>query len=199
MANNSEQVNSFLDREYVRTARILRNGELFSGIQNEEENVTRAIENLERTAEHQQQQQAESIKRKYQVKIDSLQNLRQKLMMYVNNPSMLKPDDINRISSMLGEMNQLLESQKSYEIETSKSEVENRSNKSVEDYRQRSQKVIEKHLQDAKSRLDSIMATFEPLDEYYETASFDAPLWGNLETRSKFPSLKNIRIADTLE
>ncbi len=62
MANNVDQVNSYLEREYSRTSRILRNGELFAGIQNEVANVTRAIENLESTVAHQQQQQVESIK-----------------------------------------------------------------------------------------------------------------------------------------
>lgn len=197
MANNTDQVNSFLEREYARTSRILRNGELFSGIQNEEANSARTIENLKRTAEHQQMQQSESIKRKYQVKIDSLQNLQNKLMMYVNNPSMLKPDDIGRISSMLGEMHQLLESQKNYEIETSNKEVEARSKKSIEDYSQRSQMVIEKHLQDAKSRLDSIMATFGLLEEYYETASFDSKIWSDLNNKSIFPNINQMRLGET--
>lgn len=197
MANNTDQINSFLEREYTRTYRILRNGELFSGIQNEEATATRTIGNLKRTAEHQQMQQAESIKRKYQLKIDSLQDLQKKLMMYVNNPSMLKPDDISRISTMLGEMHQLLESQKSYEIETSNREVEARSKKSIEDYSQRTQMAIEKHLQDAKSRLARIMATYEPLDEYYETASFNSPIWDNLKKESVFPAISQIRLGET--
>lgn len=197
MANNTDQVNSFLEREYDRTSRILRNGELFSGIQSEEANATRSIGNLKRTAEHQQMQQAESIKRKYQVKLDSLQNLQKKLMMYVNNPSMLKPDDISRISSMLGEMHQLLESQKSYEIETSNKEIEARSKQSIEDYGQRSQMVIEKHLQDAKSRLEGIMATYEPFEEYYETASFDSHIWSRLKNESVFPIINQIRLGET--
>ncbi len=194
---NIEQVNLLLEREYARTSRILRNGELFVGVQNEKANVKRAIDNLVRTSEHQQKQQEEVINRKYQLKIDSLQSLQKKLMAQVNNPAMLKPEDISRTSSMLGEMQQLLESQRSYEIETSNKEVEARSNKSIEDYRQRSQMVIEKHFQDAKSRLDSLMATFEPLEEYYETASFDSQIWNDLKNESTFPILSQIRLGET--
>lgn len=197
MANNTDQVNSFLEREYARTSRILRNGELFSGIQNEEANSARTIENLKRTAEHQQMQQSESIKRKYQVKIDSLQNLQNKLMMYVNNPSMLKPDDIGRISSMLGEMHQLLESQKNYEIETSNKEVDGRSRQSVEEYKQRIHLIIEKHLQEASEKLEILKASLSPLEQYYETASFQSEIWDKLEIKSRFPSLKNLRLGET--
>ena len=50
MGNNPEQVNSFLEKKYERISRLLRNGELFSSVQSEEVNVTRTIENLERTA-----------------------------------------------------------------------------------------------------------------------------------------------------
>lgn len=197
MTNRIEQINLFLTREYGKNSQKLRNGELFSVVLREEANVTNAIESLEHVAENQQKQQAESIKRKYQVKIDGLQNLQKKLVMYVNNPSMLKSDDISRIASMLGEMYQLLESQKNYEIETSNKEVEARSIKSIEDYGQRSQMIIEKHLQDAKSRLDSLMATFEPLEEYYETASFDSQIWNNLKNESMFPVFNQIRLGET--
>ena len=176
---------------------MLRSGELFSVVLREEANVANAIESLEYVAVNQQKQQAESIRRKYQVKIDGLQNLQKKLVMHVNNPSMLKSDDISRIASMLGEMYQLLESQKNYEIETSNKEVEARSIKSIEDYGQRSQMIVEKHLQDAKSRLDSLMATFEPLEEYYETASFDSQIWNNLKNESAFPVLNQIRLGET--
>lgn len=197
MTNKIKSLDLFLTREYGKNSQILRGGELFSVVLREEANVANAIESLEHVAENQQKQQAESIRRKYQVRIDGLQNLQKKLVMHVNNPSMLKSDDISRIASMLGEMYQLLESQKNYEIETSNKEVEARSIKSIEDYGQRSQMIIEKHLQDAKSRLDSLMATFEPLEEYYETASFDSQIWNNLKNESAFPVLNQIRLGET--
>ena len=197
MANSIEQVNSFLDSEYSKNSKILRSGELFTAVHREESNVARAIENLELTAKHQQMQQAESIKRKYQIKIDSLRNLQNKLKTYLKNPAMLKSDDITRINSMLEEMHQLLDSQKDYEIQTSNTEVDNRSKKSIEEYRQRTRSVMTQHLQEATDRLNKIEATFEPLEEYYETASFDSDIWDKLEIKSRFPSLKNVRLGES--
>ena len=196
MGNSIEQVNLFLDREFARTSRILRNGELFSGIQSEEANVMRIVENMERTAETQQKQQAESIKRKYQVKINSLQNLQNKLMTYINTPTMLTSDDFRRISSMLDEMRQLLDSQENYEIQTSDNEVDKRSRKSIEEYKARTQSVVNQHLQDATAKLEQLKATLNPLEQYYETASFQSEIWDKLEVKSKFPSLNNIRLGE---
>lgn len=196
MANSIEQVNLFLDSEYTKSSQILRNGELFTTVHREEANIARAIENLERMAENQQKQQAEAIKRKYQVKIDSLLSLQNKLKMYLKNPSMLKSDDIIRIASMLEEMHQLLDSQKDHEIQSSNNEVDKRSKKSVEEYRQRTKLVVEKHLEEAHNKLESIKATFKPLENYYETASFESPLWNELKNEHTFPVINQIRLGD---
>ena len=196
MANSTEQVNLFLDSEYAKNAQILRNGELFTVVHREEANVTHAIENLERVAENQQKQQADAIKRKYQVKIDSLLNLQNKLKMYLKNPSMLKSDDITRIASMLDEMHGLLNSQKDYEIQASNNEVERRNRKSVEDYKQRAKLVVEKHLEDAQTRLSNMLEAFAPLEDYYETASLASPIWNELRDAHTFPVINSIRTAD---
>lgn len=196
MENDIEQVNSFLDREYSKNALILRNGELFTVVHREEANVARAIENLERVAENQQKQRAEAIKRKYQVKFDSLLNLQNKLKMYLKNPTMLKSDDIIRIVSVLDEMHQLLDSQKDYEIKTSNIEVNSRSKKSVEEYRQRMKLIVEKHFEEAQNKLEDMKASFEPLEYYYETASFDSPLWNDLKNESSFPVINQIRLGE---
>ena len=197
MANSTEQVNLFLDSEYTKNAQILRNGELFTVVHREEANVTHAIENLERVAENQQKQQAEAIKRKYQVKIDSLLNLQNKLKMYLKNPSMLKSDDITRIASMLDEMHGLLNSQKDYEIKTSTNQVNSRSKQSVEEYKQRTHLIMEKHLKEATEKLEKIKASLSPLEQYYETASFQSEIWDKLEIKSRFPSLKNLRLGES--
>lgn len=196
MANSIEQVNYFLDREYSKHSQVLRNGELFSVVHREEANVAHTIENLERTAENQQKQQAEAIKRKYQVKIDNLLNLQNKLKMYLNNPSMLKSDDITRIASMLEEMRQLLDSQRDYKIKNSNNEIEEHNKKSAEEYRQRTKLVVEKHLEDAQRKLASIKASFEPLEGYYETASLDSSLWNNLKNEFAFPVINHIRLGE---
>lgn len=196
MMNEIEHINLFLEREYARTSRILREGELFSGVQNEETNITRTIENLERTAERQQSQQAEAIKRKYQVKIDSLQNLQKKLMMYVNNPSKLMPEDFKRISAILDEMHHLLDSQEGYEIKEAIDDVKKRSDQSVEEYKQQTQSVIARHLQEATTNLAKLKATLSPLEHFYETASFQSEIWDKLEIKSKFPSIKNVRLGE---
>lgn len=196
MDNNIEQVNSFLDNEYAKSAQILRNGELFSVVHHEEAYVARAIENLERVAENQQKQQADAIKRKYQVKIDSLLSLTSKLELYQSNPSMLKSSDITRLVSLLEEMRSLLDSQKDYEIQISNNEVSKRGKKSVEDYKLRTQTVVEKHLDEAKARLKNMLSVFDSLENYYETASFVSPIWDELRDTHKFPVVNSIRIAD---
>ncbi|MDP0530671.1 FtsK/SpoIIIE domain-containing protein [Porphyromonas gingivalis] len=197
MTNSIEQVNLFLNGEYDKNSQILRDGELFSAVHREEANVSHVIENLERMSEKQQKQQAEIIKRKYQVKIDSLLNLQNKLRMYLKNPAMLKSDDIMRITSMLEEMHQLLDSQKDYEIETSKNEVSSCSKKSIEEYREHTRSIIGKHLQEAMDKLEKLKATLNPLEQYYETASFKSEIWDNLEIKSRFPSLRNLRLGES--
>ena len=44
---NIENINFFLEREYVKNAQILRNGDLFSSVQREVANVGHTIENME--------------------------------------------------------------------------------------------------------------------------------------------------------
>ena len=196
MSNSIEQVNSFLDKDYAKKSQILRNGDLFTAVHREEANVARAIENLQRVAENQQKQQAEAIKRKYQVKTDSLQSLLDKLNMYLKNPAMLNSDDITMILSMLGEMHQLLESQKDHEIQISNNKVDSQSSKAVEEYKERTRLVIEKHLEEAHRKLDSIQSAFKPLENYYETASFDSAIWNDLKNDYPFPVINQIRLGE---
>ena len=196
MSNSIEQVNSFLDKDYAKNSQILRNGDLFTAVHREEANVVRAIENLQRVAENQQKQQAEAIKRKYQVKTDSLQSLLDKLNMYLKNPAMLNSDDITMILSMLGEMHQLLESQKDHEIQISNNKVDSQSSKAVEEYKERTRLVIEKHLEEAHRKLDSIQSAFKPLENYYETASFDSAIWDDLKNDYPFPVINQIRLGE---
>lgn len=196
MSNSVEQINSFLDKEYAKNSQILRNGELFTAVHREEANVARAIENLHRVAENQQKQQFEAIMRKYKVKTDSLQSLLDKLNMYLKNPAMLNADDITMIISMLGEMHQLLNAQKDHEIQASNNEVDSRSTKAVEEYKERTKLVVEKHLEEAYRKLDSIKSTFKPLEEYYETASFDSNIWNDLKNDNPFPVINQIRLGE---
>ena len=196
MSNSIEQVNSFLDKDYAKKSQILRNGDLFTAVHREEANVVRAIENLQRVAENQQKQQAEAIKRKYQVKTDSLQSLLDKLNMYLKNPAMLNSDDITMIISMLGEMHQLLESQKDHKIQISNNKVDSQSSKAVEEYKERTRLVIEKHIEEAHRKLDSIQSAFKPLENYYETASFDSAIWNDLKNDYPFPVINQIRLGE---
>ena len=197
MENKVEVLNSFLEREYPKKSQILKNGELFTVVHREEINVAHAIENLERMADNQQKQQTEAIKRKYQVKIASLENLQNKLKMALKNPSMLNSDDLARIKSMLEEMQILLDSIKNHEISDSNKVAEDNKKKSIEEYRKRSNLIMEKHMHEATEKLEKLKTSLSQLEQYYETASFQSEIWDKLEINSRFPSLMNLRLGES--
>ncbi|MCQ2244694.1 MAG: hypothetical protein MJZ32_10610 [Bacteroidaceae bacterium] len=188
---------TFLDCEYDKIASILREGSLFSAVKSEEANIARVKDNLSRTSKLQRTQQQDLIQRKYQVKLDCINQFLSKLGMSLNNPSMMTREDITRISGLLKEMIGLVDEQKTRELNDVISQADTKTQTQIDEYTERTSAVLDKHIHDAQAKMYELLRKLEPLNDYYETASIDAPIWDQLKIKSAFPQLDEIRLGES--
>lgn len=194
---NANDLNTLLNTEYSKIISILREGSLFSAVKSEEANIIRVKENLSRSSKMQRSQQQDLIQRKYQVKLDSINQFLAKLGMSINNPGMMTREDITRISGLLKEMMELVDAQKKRDLDTAIKQSDTKIQEQINEYTERTEAVLDKHIHEAHAKMDELLRKLEPLNEYYETASPNAPIWEQLSVKSPFPQVDEIRLGES--
>jgi hypothetical protein len=192
------EIQQFIEKDYQRIKSLLSNGGLFLPIQNEEKAIQNAVSHLENASRQLMEQQKNQIDQRFHVKMNAISALLSKLKMASNNIGVLNKDDINRLETALSEMLQILELQKKHELAENESEANAKKEANIADYKSRTEPALERHFEEAKERLDEINNQFEPLEHYYETASYDSKIWDDLQTTSSFPCCNNIRLGETV-
>lgn len=192
------EIRDFLEKDYHRIKSLLSNGGLFLSVQNEEKAIQNAVSHLEKASRQLMEQQKNQIDQRFHVKMNAISALLSKLKEASNNIGILNKDDISRLETALSEMLQILELQKKHELAENESEAKAKKEAQIADYKSRTEPALEKHFEEAKGKLNEIKGQLEPMEQYYETASYDSKIWDNLQTTNSFPVCNSIRLGETV-
>lgn len=192
------EIQQFIEKDYQRIKSLLSNGGLFLSVQNEEKAIQNAVSHIEQASRQLMEQQKNQIDQRFHVKMNAISALLSKLKKASDNIGVLNKDDINRLETALGEMLQILELQKKHELSVNEAIAKAKEEASIADYKSRTEPALEKHFEEAQEKLMQTKNQLNPLEDCYETASFQSTIWDSLSIQSKFPKLKNVRLGEQL-
>lgn len=192
------EIRDFLANDYQKIKSLLMDGGLFLQVQNEEKAIQNAVNHLEQASRQLMEQQQRQIDQKFHIKTSTINGLLSKLKEASNNIGALSKDDLNRLETALGEMLQILDLQRKHELADAEADNQIKKDANIASYRSRTEPTMERHYEEAKTVLSQTECQFNPLEDYYETASFQSPIWKNLRYQSEFPKLKSVRIGERM-
>lgn len=182
----NEKLRSFLEKEFGNPtdSSIMQ---AIAALSEESKSIQANRERMEQGFQLLFMQRTGIIDRQYQSKIAAL-----KAMMEKMNSGSLTKDDILNLRVAVEELLQLLDLKKEKEIKAIESRLEDHKRKETEDFEAKSEQKMQMCLDALREKVENLGI----LENYYETASFNSPIWNNLTNKSKFPEVNSIRLGE---
>ena len=183
---DKQQLRDFLEKEFGNPSdsSIMQ---AIAALMDESKSIQADREKLEQRFQMQFKQRSSIIDRQYQSKVAALRGMMEKM-----NSGSLTKDDILNLRVAIEELLQLLDLKKEKELKALETTLEERNQKVTDDFEAKSEQKMQACLDTIGKKVDELGV----LENNYETASFNSPIWNNLTNKSKFPEVNSIRLGE---
>lgn len=189
---DTEKIKDFLDSEYGKVISSLRDDRIWAAAKMDEVILQQAGTNMERTLQLQKNQQIDVVEQVSKRKVSALKDLIFELMR--NNGAVASQDSFKKVLDALNELVDRYQSDERTSIDRITDQYSQRAVEEGDKLKAKSEEVFRKRKEGLTRMVDKGLKAFDQFEDYYETASFDSPIWSKLEYKSSFPALNYVRL-----
>jgi DNA segregation ATPase FtsK/SpoIIIE, S-DNA-T family len=192
--DNNIDINHFIEKELKNIIATLSDTTLFERIKAEEMSINKTIEQYRKHGELEFKQEQNKIMQRFSAKSSQVKALIENLGNEKNFN--VSKEYAAQIEDALKELISKIEYEQDNEIKILKERLNIKVEKIIEAYKEKIKDLPQKRIDEITKIIDSKSSQLKVLDDYYETASFDAEIWQNekKDYQADFPILDYISI-----
>jgi len=175
--DNNQDINTFIEKELHKIIATLSDNTLFERLKAEEQSINKTIESYKKTAELESKQKQNKILQEFSIKVDQVKSLIENL----NNEKNfnLRGEFASQIENALQELISKIEYEQDNEIRLLNEKINIKVENLINSYKEKIKDLPQKRIGELNKIIETKTKQIKVLDEFYETASFDAELWQN--------------------
>lgn len=181
--NDTFDINSFLENELNKILASLNNESYFTRLKNEEESFYKKVEGQKRLANNKTQQEERRLNQLHSVKIkdvnDLINELDKTLELYKKQG--LSPEKAQKVEDNLKLLVEKLKAEMNYEINQLKVKINGQLDNNLKIEKEKFDRIAKIRIAELNKIIKENTRRIRILNDFYETASFDAPIWKDIE------------------
>jgi len=170
-------INTFIEKELHKIIATLSDNTLFERLKVEEQSINKTIESYKKTAELEFKQEQNKILQKFTAKTYQVKSLIESLNNEKN--SNLSAEYAEQIENALKELISKIEYEQENEIRLLNERINIKVETLINSYKEKIKDLPQKRVGELNKIIETKSKQLQFLDDFYETASFDAEIWKN--------------------
>ncbi len=192
--DNNQDINTFIEKELHKIIATLSDNTLFERFKTEEQSINKTIESYNKTGELEFKQEQNKILQKFTAKTFQVKSLIENLNNEKN--SNLSAEYAEQIENALKELISKIEYEQENEIRLLKERINLKIETLINSYKEKIKDLPQKRVGELNKIIETKSKQLQVLDDFYETASFDAEIWKDIRFTNKYPQIKHLTLGE---